>query len=264
MSITSLDSYMASTKQVLHFDKTATLATTVGVPYSCYNQVGHPGILSSAAITAPWVTIDTYAGFPPIVDISKPLYLTRVSYSGQNVKRLDLYDCLLMIGIISTATANPTFTTGDITGRFPVVGGTTVYNSEIWLEMITTTASALSVNITYTNQEGMGSRTTSTVTVPTNVRSGNGAMIKLPLQTNDFGVRSIQSVNVSGTTGGTFNILLLRPLWSSVGYGNFGQLDNNLVNTGMPQVFPTSAIFPMMYSNTTTMGLYPITIEISG
>ena len=79
-----------------------------------------------------------------------------------------------------------------------------------------TTASDITVS--YTNQDGTSGRTspTTTFTVTGNVDdSAIGQLYILPLQEGDTGVRSVQSVTLSGSTGtaGNFGITLLKPLW---------------------------------------------------
>ena len=87
--------------------------------------------------------------------------------------------------------------------------------NQIWLEiysLIGTTART--VTISYTNQNGTDSRTT-----PATAIGGTGLreaqrLIQIPLAAGDTGVRSVESVTLSGSTGtaGNFGVVIGRPL----------------------------------------------------
>ena len=263
MSIKSIDEYIASTKQILSFNKPTSTTVNPCIATSFSGRAGHPGIVTSTGLSAPWIITDAAVGFPKIVDIGKPLYLTRVSFIGQFVKRLDLYDCLTMSGPHSSLTATTNVITGLVTSRFPVVNSVTDYTCGIWLEMTASSGVTFDVQVSYVNQDDV-TRTTPVITVSAAVRNSAFGMVKLPLFGTDTGVKRVLNVYTGGATGATFNILMLRYLWSSLANSTAGQLNSDVVNTGMPQVFPDSAIFPIAYSNGSSSGTCPITIEVSG
>lgn len=73
---------------------------------------------------------------------------------------------------------------------------------------------ATTVTISYTNQAGTPGRTsTATIFGGASFREV-GAIIPIPLQAGDTGVRSVESVTVTATTGtaGNFGVCLFRPL----------------------------------------------------
>ncbi len=87
--------------------------------------------------------------------------------------------------------------------------------NEIWVEIYTAVgATARTITASYTNQAGTAGRTTQAA-----VFGGTGAneaqrMIRLPLQQGDTGVRSVESVTISATTGtaGDFGVTILRAI----------------------------------------------------
>lgn len=263
MPITSLDSYIASTKQVLQFDKNSTYLGNGGIPYSLHGLTGHPGTMgapSNINIT------NAELGYPKIVDTGSTLYLTRVAVHSAVMKRLDLYDCLhasyRSFGTpgVSVFTINT-----DTATRFPTNNSVVDYTSSLWVEMVTNPGSNPSIAITYTNQDGVPGRETQSFAIQSKIRSGGGAMVKLPLQSGDTGVRSIQTCTVATSTGFSFYIRNMRFLYTAFLSDN-SSVFSTLADTGMPEVFPTSAIFPMTYLPTygTALGKFLINIEVAG
>jgi hypothetical protein len=67
----------------------------------------------------------------------------------------------------------------------------------------------------------------------------------------------------SVSTVGTFNVHVMRRLWSgrvrSVNDGG----SNNLYGVGMPQIYDTSALFPVIQADSTASGVPELRIEIA-
>lgn len=68
------------------------------------------------------------------------------------------------------------------------------------------------VTITYTNAEGVGSRT-ATLTLPTGVAVNSAFDITPHLQSGDTGVSSVQNISISTGTAGTLRVYGLLPLY---------------------------------------------------
>jgi hypothetical protein len=70
------------------------------------------------------------------------------------------------------------------------------------------------VTATYTNQSAVGSRVTSSVQIGGAAFREAGTLFRLPLQAGDTGIRSVESINIVGTTGtaGNIGIVLYKPL----------------------------------------------------
>ena len=82
------------------------------------------------------------------------------------------------------------------------------------------------------------------------------------LQAGDTGVQKIESVTSTVSTVGTFNVLVLRRLWTGrVIVANSGDT-HDLFKTGMPQIFATSALMPIVQPDSTATGLFEIVAEI--
>jgi hypothetical protein len=74
-------------------------------------------------------------------------------------------------------------------------------------------------------------------------------LLQIPLAAGDTGIQKIESVTATVATVGTFNLLIVRPLWNGrvMGPGDFGSRYNHGPDkTGMPIVYDTCALFQMV------------------
>jgi hypothetical protein len=262
MAIASLDNYIASAKQTLYWMKTASRTSVAAIPFSVFDLAGQPGAgtLAGASTTAGIVPDDTVAGYPSINAYGggNTGYLTRVNYFGSVAENLWLYDRLFLAGAYSfnasqTLSAQPSYS-----ARIPNADYT---GTQIWIETVTTFTGNLSIAVTYTNQSGTTGRTTGTIA--TGVAPTIGRCINLPLQAGDTGVQKIESVTATVATVGTFNVMVLRPLWvNRVTVANAGDV-NDLLRTGMPQVPATAALYVLVQPDSTATGLTNALIEIA-
>lgn len=86
----------------------------------------------------------------------------------------------------------------------------------ILLEIYTAVGvNAITVTASYTNQGSTSGRTTQAVNFGGNSAEGNaGQVVELPLQSGDYGVKSVESVTLSATSGtaGNFGVTLAKPI----------------------------------------------------
>jgi hypothetical protein len=109
--------------------------------------------------------------------------------------------------------------------------------------VIGTTSTTLTM--TYTNQGGTGSRTSTINIGATNFREVT-RMQRIPLAAGDSGIQSIQSVQLTATTGtaGNFGITIAQPLaWIPVGAaGTMGWRDYTTGLPGIPVINPDACL----------------------
>jgi hypothetical protein len=201
----------AATAQGHPFWKASVTTEGAGTIQSLWKVAGCPG----AGVNPP-----TGAGHSPTSATAGALRITNagganklfvadltVASSVQGTPRL--YDRLVatsgLSGTLTTAqTVNSTaFTRGDTTGK----------GVELWLEFYAAIgATAATLTVTYTNQDGATGRT-GTYIHPANAETV-GQMVQVQLQSGDTGVRSVQSVQWSVSTGtaGDFGITLARTI----------------------------------------------------
>jgi hypothetical protein len=93
-------------------------------------------------------------------------------------------------------------------------GGDGVFIGIVIYTIVGTTATTISVR--YTNQAGTSSRASPVTSFGGTGFREAGRLIQIPLQDGDTGVRSVQGVTVTATTGtaGNFGVCLFKPLMS--------------------------------------------------
>lgn len=268
MAITTGDGYIAAAKEKLLVAKTATATTVAAQWHTLLDRAGNPGAGSLAVGNTAngLVPTDATAGFPVISAFGggNTGYLTGLSYSNSVASRFALYDRLFHVGSISmTSLATTTLSSQpSFLGRVPNGTGA---GCEIWLEFNTAvSATATTVTVTYTNEGGTTGRTTGS----SGTLSGyiTGRLFRMPLQAGDKGVQKIETVVVGGTvaTTGTVNVIVARPLITGLRVAVAGAGDVlGLDRTGMPVVYDTSALWPIIAADSTNSGVPDIHLEIA-
>lgn len=192
--------------------KIATTAKGAGIPHSLWKVSGHPGAGATPATGAGAVPTRTTTGAMHIEDPAAGYVsrLDRIALAAAiSGTVLCLYDRLVHTSGLSGTIGTPQSVNSVAITRPDALGE----DVELWLEWYGATGSTpRTVSATYTNQAGTGSRTTPSIDFP--VSPVVGQMLRLPLQDGDLGVRSVQSVTLSGSTGtaGDFGVTLARTL----------------------------------------------------
>lgn len=262
MPITTLDGYIAAAKQKVPYTKTAARTTVANGWFSLFDLAGQPGAgtLAGSSTTAGVVPDDATAGTPTINAFGggNVGYLTRVEYANTVACRLAVFDVLFKAGAYAFNAAQALSAQPSYLAREPYGTGQDV---EIWIEAVTAFTGTPSFAVTYTNQAGTTARTTGTISA--GVAPTLGRMIQLPLQAGDSGVRTIESVTATVATVGTFNVLVLRPLWTArIPIANSGDV-HDLIRTGMPRIYENSALFVMANADSTSSGVPELSFQIS-
>lgn len=253
MAITSFDpGLIGAAKQYCSFAKTTSRTSVAASWFSVYDVAGNPGAgtLAGSSTTTGTVPTDATTGHPTISAFGGGAtgYLAQVDYGSSVACRIKLFDLLWKGGAYAFNASTSGNTPTSYSSRIP--GG--VYGDEqIWLEQVTAGTGVQNVNVTYINQAGTSGRSTGTVATAANIV---GRMWQLPLQAGDTGVQGVTGVVGSTATAGTFNILVLRPLWSGrVKIANDGDT-HGPDRTLMPEVFADSALFMAIAADSTATG----------
>jgi hypothetical protein len=269
MAITSLDGYLNSSKQRITWMKTGTRTLVAAQPYTTFDIAGNPGAgtLAIGNTANGIVHTDATAGYPVINTFSGGLgYISKVEFGSTVPCCFDLYDRLFACGAYAytagttSLSSQPVFSSRIINSNY---GGL-----QVWIEVTTAfvTGTAWTVHITYTDQGG----TTGVVSpdLPTMAAAALplGRMYQLPLAAGDSGIQKIESIVVTngGTamTAGAFNVMIMRPLWfGRVICANGGDV-HDLLKTGLPQIFEDSALYMILYCDSTAVGLPDVCIQI--
>lgn len=172
--------------------------------------------------------------------------------------RINVFDRLFVAGAYAfnantALTSQPSFSS-----RVP--GGTDYVGTQLWVEQVTAATGNQAVNVTYTNSAGTASRTTGATGI--GAAPTLGRCWQLPLQAGDAGVQLVTNVAGTVASAGTFNVMVLRPLLSArVRSANDGDVQD-LLRTGLPQVYDTSALYVLVSADSTSSGLPYATIDV--
>lgn len=261
MAITTLDGLIAAAKNNISITKTATRTTIAAAWFSVYELAGNPGAgtLAGTSTTVGVVPTDATTGHPTIdaFGVGATGYLTQVDFGCSVACRMKLFDLLFKAGAYAfnantALTGNPSYSS-----RMP---GGSFGDTQLWVETVTAFTGNPTFTITYTNQAGTSGRT---ATLAAGAALTLGRMMQIPLAAGDTGIQSIQNVACSVATVGTFNVLVMRPLWSGrCKIANDGDV-HGTDKTGMPIVYDTSALFLAIAADGTSSGIPDIELVIA-
>ena len=262
MAITTLDGYIAAPKQRVQWGKTASRTTIAAQWFSVFDLAGSPsaGVLAGTSTAAGVVPTDATVGCPVINAFGGAAngYVSKVEFGSTVACRVQLFDMLWKAGAYAfnanvNLSGQPSFS-----GRLP---GTDWRETEIWVEQVTAATGNQAVNVTYTDQDGNTGQTTGATGIGSAPTVGR--CWQLPFAAGDGGCQLISNVTGSVATVGTFNVLILRPLWSGrVRLANDGDV-HDMLRTGMPRVYADSALYCMIAADSTASGIPEMTIEIA-
>lgn len=251
MTIATFDQWIASTKQIIPYSKTVSRTTVANRWFAMHDVGGNPGAATLAAGNTAngAVPTDATTGYPAIAFSTGVGYLSSVMFGSTVAQRLQVYDRLFHSGAHAFNAADTLTSQPSYSARIP---NTNYGGTQIWVECVTGFTGTPSVAVTYTNQAGTAGRTTGTVSMGAALTLGS--MIQLPLASGDAGVQKIESVTGTVASVGTFNVVVIRPLWSGrVNFINSGD-SHGPDRTGMPQLFLDSALALMINADSTGAG----------
>lgn len=261
MAITTEDGYIASAKQQIRYVKTAARTTVATGWFSLTELAGDPGAgtLAGAGVNGA-VIDDTVAGFPAISAFGGGAtgYLSKVAFGSSVACRIKAFDLLWKGGPYNFNAAAQAIAASSYLAREPNGTG---QGLQAWIETVTAFTGNQTFNLTYTNQAGTTGKTTGaqgTGTAPT-----LGRCWQLPLAAGDTGIQTPTAITGGTGSAGTANLLIMRPLWEGrVKIANDGDI-NDLIMTGLPRVYDTSALFILVAADSTSSGVPELTLEIA-
>lgn len=261
MAIASLNDYLVSLKQRKSHVKTASRTAVAMMPFSVFDLAGNPGAgtLAIGNTANGVVPTDVTAGYPLINAYGGSAlgYLSKVEFYNTVPCWIDVYDRVFAAGAYAF---NANVTLASIPSYASRMPNTDYTGTQLWLEQVTAGTGVQGVQVGYTNQSGTAGRSTGVFATAANIV---GRCWQLPLQAGDTGVSVVNSVVGSTATVGTFNIMVLRPLWSGrVVLANGGDV-HDMLRTGMPQILETAALYVLVTPDSTATGFPELMIDVS-
>lgn len=254
MAISTMDQLVAALAvgQQKRFYKVSQTAKTAGTWTSFWKTAGEPGGGGNPPTGAGEVPTSSTPGAIPWTNPagSDVAYLARLqgmvsAQSGIVVLADRLWHNSGLVGNVnSLQTIN-----GVSVARPDSVGD----NNELWLEWYTATGSSqVNITVTYTNQSG----STSTSTCAFFSAPVAGQMIPVPLAVGDSGVRDVQSVQLSASSGiaGNFGVTILRRLGEILCPVPASGDTLDAFALGLPQIDPDACLYLFMLANATSTG----------
>lgn len=264
MAITTRDQLIAAAANVqeLTWFKSAARTTIAAQWFTLFDLAGNPGagVLAGTSVAAGVVPTDATVGCPTINAFggANTGYISSVDFGSSVACRIRLYDLLWKGGAYAFNAAQTLAAQPSYSSRVP--GGTDFKGTQIWLECVTAFTGSQSIAITYTNQSGVTGRTTGVVA--TGVAPTLGRMFQMPLQAGDTGVQKIESVTSTVSTAGTFNVLVMRRLWSGRGRSANDGDTHGPDKTNLTQVFADSALYAVVATDSTSSGVPELSIGV--
>lgn len=262
MTITTQDGLVAAVAsgQSIVIGRSGARTTIAAAWFQTFDLAGNPGagVLAGTSTAAGVVPTDGTSGCPPINAFTgaNTGYISAIDF-GMNVGgRLRIVDMLFKAGAYNfnsnvTLSAQPSYS-----GRIP---GSDYKGTEIWLECVTAFTGNLTATINYTNQDGTTGKSTS---LAVGSALTVGRMMQVPLAAGDTGVQKIESVVGSVASAGTFNVLVLRPLWMARVAAVCAGGTHGPDQTDLPIVFDTSALIVQGAMDSTAMGAFEINLGV--
>lgn len=249
MAITTLDALIAAYPGQLKPYYKSIAATTSGTWSSLWTDPGQPGAGATPATGAGAAPTDATAGAIPFDNPGSPNISYLSKFSGWVAQQgiFVLYDRLVHTsGLSGTSTSAQTVNSTALSRWTDGVG------VECWIEVYTVLGTtAATATVSYTNQAGTAGRT-GTGSIPISMAAKR--MIPIALQSGDSGVRSVETVTLSVSTGsvGDFGVTLLRRLESlSVQATNIGS-HGDLFTVAMPQIADDACLTTMFLGTATS------------
>jgi hypothetical protein len=258
MAINTLDGYIGSSKFRLTWMKTGTRTLVAAMPYTVFDIAGSPGAgtLAIGNTANGVVPTDVTAGYPVIPSFSGGNgYLSKVEFGSSVPCCFDLYDRLFAAGAYTYNADTTLASQPSYSGRVP--GG---YSGlQLWVEAVTAFTGVGNFQINYLDQDGNAGDTGVVATLALPI----GRMYQIPLAAGDNGIQQITRVRGTVASAGTFNVMVLRPLWfGRVQTANGGDV-HDILRTGFPRIYEDSALYMILYADSTAVGLPDCTFQVA-
>lgn len=258
MVITTLDEYIAAVKQYITYFKTASRVSVASIPFSVFDLAGVPGAgtLNIGNINTGIVPLAGQNGYPAMDAISGLGYLGKVDFAWTVAGRLHLLDCLFSAGAYAFNADIVLESQPSFDSRVPNLD---YKGLELWIETVIAFTGLQTVQINYLDQDGNAGDTGA---IATGVAPTLGRMLRLPLEAGDQGISKLIRVRSSVSTVGTFNVHIMRPLWTGRNIlANDGDV-HDFLKTGLKRIYQDSALRVVAQPDSTATALMQLYAEI--
>ncbi len=253
MAITNMDTLVAA---MVAGDKPPyqkqTLTSVANFFYSLWRVAGQPGAGAVPPTGAGEAPTRATAGAIGAWTNSAGADVARLV--GLNLTSDDLGVYSLYDRLVHTSGLNGTLLTAQTINSAALSRYTDGVGVEAWLEIYTALGiTSRTATISYTNQSGTAGRTG---TCLTGTSAPIGRMIPFALQAGDTGVRSVETLTLSASTGtaGDFGITLLKRIADIPASSTTTYLPRDAFDLGLPEIVDDACMAFMAFTGATTIG----------
>lgn len=263
MALATYDEYvtaMAQRRQDLRYSKASLANMAAGNLCSLWRATGYPAQPSTPGAAA--ATTDSTSGAAAFVNPGggRTMYLGLAEATMSLAQSLRIFDRTIQMGGLSgTSVASQAVNTPALP-RGQANGSDTRWFVECYTDL---GATPQTLTVTYTDQDGNGAQTT-TVAIPATLRAGT--LLEILPGTGDTSIRSVESVQLGGSTGtaGNFGITAGR---EKVGarlssYVAGIAAAKNGLDMGLPVVASDECLWIVVDCTTTTTGAVAVNLAL--
>lgn len=232
----------------------ASISTTAGRWYSLWKSTGIPSAGSNPGSAAGTAPTNSTAGALQFTNPSGSNAKALLSFgaAGPTAGAVMLYDRL-----VATSELDGTNTGAQTVNSTALTRHTDGIGVQLAVEVYTALgATPRTLTISYTNSDGTAGRS-GTVSIPASAEAGS-FIIPMALQSGDKGVKSVQTVTLSGSTGtaGNFGITLFYPI-GMISYNANQVVERDMVLqlSNLPSLPASSCLALASLATTTSLGL---------
>lgn len=246
---------MPTSIQRIPLTRTSTRTTVAAGWFSVFDVAGNPGAgtLAGSNTANGVVPVAGGAGYASLMSFGGGTgFISRAVFGNTVTSRIRLFDRLFVCGAYAfnantALTGQPSYA-GRVPGFY--------YGTQIWVEQVTAATGNQAVNVSYLDQDGNAG---STGAVGIGAAPTVGRCWQLPLASGDTGVQRITNVTGSVASAGTFNVMVLRPIFG--GRINLANVEQPSNGTKVP-IYQTSALYVLLAADSTSSGLPDLDVEL--
>lgn len=194
------------------FFKVGSAAEGAGFPHSLWKVGAYPAAGANGASTPGTAHTSSDGGLTKWANQSPDQkHLLTFAAVATTACTLVLYDRLVSVNFSFNSTGDKTINSTTL----PRYTGTDSVGIQAWVEVTTITASAAVMSMSsYTDQDGNGTSAGGSITFPAAATNVDSFVGPFPLAAGDTGLRSVETINVGTSGGGSAagNLVLLKPL----------------------------------------------------
>lgn len=235
------------------FYKVGTAAEAAGVPHSLW-KVGHYPAAGEDGASTPGTAHTSSDGSLIKWANQSPdtKHLVTFSATATTQGMLVLYDRLVSVNFSFNSTGEKTINSTTL----PRYAGTDSVGLQAWVEVTTVTSSAAVMNMSsYTDQDGNGTASGGNITFPAAATNVNAFIGPLPLAAGDTGLRSVETITVGTSGGGSAagNLVIMKPLAYCPLIANRGTNNDHMIMIpSLPRIYDGATLALYYVPSTTT------------